>query len=945
VRRLAATPVVLCGLGLALLGAPCAQAATSLYPDLETLAPRQLHLDRTDVSVDHSGVMHNVLRFTNTTWNNGLGAAEVRAQIDPATKRGPALERVYDTAGNYADFPVGELYYHPAHNHYHFDNWGAYQLWTRAAYDSWIASGRSLGAAQFIGSKTTSCIMDEEFVRELSASPSSSRYPFVGCGAPNAQGLLVEGLSPGWGDTYDWSRAEQWIDLDQQDLADGSYVLRSVADPDNHVYESPAKADESREGQVDNEAVTAFTVSGGQIMDSNPPDAPTVSVNHVDPETASPNVTVSVLGRDDVSGVDQVRLSNDGNQWKTLTYDAPSASDPVDVPWDLSDPAYGGTQAGGTHTVFAQVHDRSGNWSTSGTDTIVLHNGSVPAYSSAVLADGPAGYWRLGETSGTTAGDSAGPNPGQYRNGATLAAPSLLTSDPGNAAVSLDGVDDHVSVADAPAVSPTDRLSVEAWVKPDALPASGSFASVVTKQNAYSLQFDGSTLEWTLFVGGTPFRTRAPAGAVTAGARHHVVGTYDGTWARLYVDGSEAAVHSLSGAVDSTTHPLTLGAWSATDEFLDGTLDEVAVYGTALPATRVQAHHNAGISAPPDPVTAPSDLAASPSRGRIDLTWTDNAANETGLVLQRDTDPGFATPTEVTLGPNATSYADTNLPDGRRFYYRVSAHNSTDTSGWSNVAAATTPDPVEAPTQLTATAASASRVDLNWLDNATNETSYVVERAASSSFASPTVFTLAANQASYADTTVAASTTYWYRVRAGNASTASAWSNAASATTPAPAGPDQPASPGANAPSEPGTPVPSSPASPAAPVLTPPAGAARIGGSATRTVSRLGRFGAGVIGSCVARPACTLDVRALAPLPGTTPRSSAPAVTLVARTSRRLGAGHAAAVVLRLSARARRVLASRGRLPVRITLTVRAPGRRATTLTRQMILRAPAPSR
>ena len=93
-------------------------------------------------------------------------------------------------------------------------------------------------------------------------------------------------------------------------------MLRSVTDPQNKVYESANKADAAREGVVDNEAITVLTVQDGNILDSTKPSG-TVTINDVDASTASKNVTVKVIGRDDVSGVDTVRLSNDGTTWST----------------------------------------------------------------------------------------------------------------------------------------------------------------------------------------------------------------------------------------------------------------------------------------------------------------------------------------------------------------------------------------------------------------------------------------------------------------------------------------------------------------------------------------------------------------------------------------------------------------------------------------------------
>src|SRR4051794_22602610 len=86
---------LLCVLILVLfaVNAAAAPAATPLWPDLKTLPPRALKIDRTDVSVDGSGQFHNVLRFSNTVWNAGEGRLEIRAHIDPKTQDGTAYER------------------------------------------------------------------------------------------------------------------------------------------------------------------------------------------------------------------------------------------------------------------------------------------------------------------------------------------------------------------------------------------------------------------------------------------------------------------------------------------------------------------------------------------------------------------------------------------------------------------------------------------------------------------------------------------------------------------------------------------------------------------------------------------------------------------------------------------------------------------------------------
>jgi len=601
-------------LGISGGAAEAAVGAAPQYPDLKTLPPRDLRTERTDVSVEGSGVMHNVLRFSNTAWNAGQGKMVIRGDINSITNEGPAYQRIYDSTGAVVEEQqVGRYYYHAAHAHYHFENWGLYELWTRADWDRYEAGGRAEPIAsdtvtsepRSIGSKTTSCVMDEEFIRSLPGTPWPPAFPSSGCN-PGGDGEMTQGLSVGWGDTYDYYRFEQWIDLDQRTLTDGDYVLRSVADPDNVMYESAGKGDASRESISDNEAITPFKIASGRIADTAPPSG-TASINHVDAQTPSAKVNVDAIGRDDVSGVDSVRLSNDVVTWRTYGYGG-SGSAPMTIAWDLADASYGGTSTTGSKTVYAQFRDRTGRWSATETDTIELTTGTPPpttgsAYASRVLGDNPEGYWRLGEASGsTTAFDQRGAHPGTYRNGAAMGSPSLLAGERTNTATRYDGSDDHVEVAPSSTLSFGSSFSLEAWIKPESLPAAGDFASILTKREAYSLQFNGPRLEFTVVqAGGARRRLQAPAGAVVAGQTYHVTSTYDGSTQRLYIDGREVASAPLSGVAAVSADPLFLGSWSGTEEFFKGTIDEPAAYNTILTPSQVKSHYDlgSGASTPP----------------------------------------------------------------------------------------------------------------------------------------------------------------------------------------------------------------------------------------------------------------------------------------------------------------------------------------------------------
>jgi hypothetical protein len=81
---------------------------------------------------------------------------------------------------------------------------------------------------------------------------------------------------------------------------------------------------------------------------------------------------------------------------------------------------------------------------------------------------------------------------------------------------------------------------------------------------------------------------------------------------------------------------------------------------------------------------------------QLTLTWTDNAANESGSRIERRLQ-GSGTYTEIdTVGANVTTYLDTTVDAGQGYCYRVRAYNSAGNSGYSNQAcgtAATTPPP------------------------------------------------------------------------------------------------------------------------------------------------------------------------------------------------------------------------------------------------------------
>jgi len=103
-----------------------------------------------------------------------------------------------------------------------------------------------------------------------------------------------------------------------------------------------------------------------------------------------------------------------------------------------------------------------------------------------------------------------------------------------------------------------------------------------------------------------------------------------------------------------------------------------------------------------------------------------------------------------------------------------------------------------APSNLSATAISPSQINLSWTDNSTNEDGFKIEGASSSGGPWSQIATVGANVTTYSNTGLNASTAYYYRVCAYNASGNSAYSNTASTTT-LPTLPDAPSNLSASA--------------------------------------------------------------------------------------------------------------------------------------------------
>ena len=180
--------------------------------------------------------------------------------------------------------------------------------------------------------------------------------------------------------------------------------------------------------------------------------------------------------------------------------------------------------------------------------------------------------------------------------------------------------------------------------------------------------------------------------------------------------------------------------------------------------------------------TAPTNLTTTAASSRqINLTWQDNATNEANYYVERAPTSTGTWQVIATLGANVTSYQNTGLTQNTTYYDRVRCKAGSTYSSYSNKANAKTAT-LAAPTALYATVASASQINLSWIDNTTYETNYYVYRSPNGSSSWTVIATLGTNVTTYSDTSRSVGTTYYYRVRAYDGTNYSAYSSVVNQT-------------------------------------------------------------------------------------------------------------------------------------------------------------------
>jgi eukaryotic-like serine/threonine-protein kinase len=272
---------------------------------------------------------------------------------------------------------------------------------------------------------------------------------------------------------------------------------------------------------------------------------------------------------------------------------------------DSGSPAFGpGSNNAGTNNNSPSGNSSMSPSPTSGGTSNTPSTSSNPApaapvqaaaYDDLVLAKKPVGYWRFDERSGTSAADSSGNgNSVTHNSGVTSGASGQVER-----SVDYRGNGGASIVNRAPVLS--SAFSFEAWVSIDSLMNGNAFDLVAERSGWNAVGLMVQPVNGRVTFGASMYNDNnsyffAPT-TYPLGGWYHLVFTYSASdGGKFFVNGTH--VYSLKVTGNNTlqtalTFGGTDGPWGPT--WMDGRLDEVAIYNSVLSPDDVVAHYRAGV--------------------------------------------------------------------------------------------------------------------------------------------------------------------------------------------------------------------------------------------------------------------------------------------------------------------------------------------------------------
>jgi uncharacterized membrane protein len=334
-----------------------------------------------------------------------------------------------------------------------------------------------------------------------------------------------------------------------------------------------------------------------------------------------------------------------------------------------------------TGSISFTITGVSGSLTRSTTATLVVKTAST--YSLAVLADNPAAYYQLAETTGSSFADSSASGyTGTWNGSFSVAQPGpLLAGADQSVRLSVSG-GGYGTVPHQPSLDSTTAWTLEAWIN-SSNPASQQGIlekySTALNEGNYAFRLSGGKLYLYVCANGNSCSAPvASASTIAAGTWYHVAATFDraSTTARIYINGVLDASSTTLTVLPTGSPDVTLKVGARGDDAsfaFQGNVAEVAVYSRVLDASRVLAHYQAG-------VPADFSLGAAPSS---QLVFQGKSTSYTVNITRSGGFSGTVTLSASNLPAGAAGTFNPNQVSGTSSTLSVTTSASTPTGSFS----------------------------------------------------------------------------------------------------------------------------------------------------------------------------------------------------------------------------------------------------------------------
>ena len=263
----------------------------------------------------------------------------------------------------------------------------------------------------------------------------------------------------------------------------------------------------------------------------------------------------------------------------------------------VSDTTITATVPSGATTGAVAVTTLAGTGTSSGPFTVTT-SGAGSYYGLVTGDPSLLAYWRLGESTGNTAADTTGVYNGTYINQPTLGSPGAIVNDP-NTSVTFNGTNQRINL---PALPTATNFTIEGWTY-----------LTNSSVNNNTLYGNIGTVRLLGRPGTGTYRTAAYAGVTLNGTEYvlqptspasnintwvYFVVTRQGGTMTLYRNGVQIAQRTDLPATATANLNGDIGDQANGNYYLNGRIDDVAIYTSALSASTIASHYQAAVDGP-----------------------------------------------------------------------------------------------------------------------------------------------------------------------------------------------------------------------------------------------------------------------------------------------------------------------------------------------------------